>query len=101
MNRNIKNISIVALAASILVCWIGSAWAADGLIININTASVTQLMKIPGIGKKIADRIVQYREKNGPFKTKDDLLKVKGVGSKKFEKIKDLIILATTKKDLK
>ena len=77
------------------MCWIGGTWAADTLTVDINTASVTQLIKIPGIGKKTADRIVNYREKNGPFKAKEDLLKIKGIGSKKFEKIKDLITLTT------
>lgn len=56
--------------------------------ININTAQVKDLDAIPHIGRTIASRIVQYRETNGTFHTLDDLLKVKGIGEKKFNKIK-------------
>jgi competence protein ComEA len=96
MNTAIKKIGVMALVLTVLTCWIGIAIAADGLV-NINTATVKQLKAIPGIGKKTAERIVQYREKNGPFKTKKDIQKVKGIGLKKFEKFKDLITLTDKK----
>lgn len=60
-------------------------------LLNINTATVEQLQQLPGIGEKIAERIVKYREKNGPFSKVEDLLNVKGIGEKKLEKIKPLI----------
>lgn len=59
--------------------------------ININTASKQQLMRLPGIGSVLAQRIIEYREKNGPFKAIEELLNVKGIGPKIFEKIKDRI----------
>jgi comEA protein len=59
--------------------------------ININTASKNRLIKLPRIGPKIADRIIQYREANGRFKTIEDIKKVKGIGNKTFEKLSPYI----------
>jgi competence protein ComEA len=59
--------------------------------VNINKASKAELAKLPGIGDKIAEEIIKYREKNGPFKTIQDIKKVSGVGDKKFEAIKNMI----------
>ncbi len=59
--------------------------------ININYASEKELEDLPGIGPSLAKRIVEYREKNGPFKSLKDLEKVKGIGEKKINQIKDLI----------
>lgn len=61
---------------------------AVGEKINVNMATLEQLDKIPGVGPKTADAIIQYRTKNGMFKSYDDLLKVKGIGTKNIEKIK-------------
>ena len=60
-------------------------------IININTASESELEQLPGIGPSISSRIVEYRNKNGKFKSIEDIKNVTGVGDSKFEKIKDLI----------
>ncbi len=59
--------------------------------VNVNIASAEELEKLPGIGPKTAGAIVSYRKKHGRFERKEDLLEVKGIGKKKFEKIKDLI----------
>jgi competence protein ComEA len=59
--------------------------------ININTASADELTTLPGIGPSYAQRIVEHREKNGPFKRVEDLLNVRGIGDKTFERIKDRI----------
>lgn len=61
--------------------------------ININTASTSELDTLPGIGPTIAQRIVDYRKTNGPFKRIEDLKNVAGIGDKSFEQIKDLIII--------
>jgi len=63
----------------------------EAVKININTASVEQLAELPGVGESTAIKIVDYREQNGGFKTIDDLLNVKGVGERKYEKMKNLI----------
>ena len=59
--------------------------------LNLNTATAKELQVLPGIGPKIAERIVKYREKNGPFSSVDDLTKVKGIGQKKLEKIRPFL----------
>ena len=65
----------------------------DYSLININSLEIDQLNRLPGVGDKIAARIVDYRKRHGPFRAKEELMQVKGIGEKKFEKIKDLIIL--------
>lgn len=59
--------------------------------ININTATAEQLTMLPGIGMTYAKRIVEYREKYGPFLFTKDITKVRGVGKTKYEAIKDYI----------
>lgn len=57
-----------------------------GKPININTASAEQLQELNGIGPSLSKKIVDYRKKNGPFKTPQDLMKVPGIGEKTLEK---------------
>lgn len=61
--------------------------------VSINTAPVEVLVDVPGIGPATAEAIVLYRSEIGQFQTLEDLLNVKGIGPKKFEKLKDLICL--------
>lgn len=61
--------------------------------VNINNAGIDELIKLPGIGLKTAEAIVQYRNKYGKFNSIEDLLKVKGIGISKLETIKDKIIV--------
>jgi competence protein ComEA len=67
--------------------------------ININTASAAELEALPGIGAKTAARIVEYRQKNGPFKKLEELMNVRGVGEKNFLKLKPQITIAPAKAD--
>lgn len=66
-------------------------------VININTASVAALEALPGIGAKTAARIVEYRQKNGPFRKIEELMNVRGVGEKGFLKLKTQITVAGQK----
>ena len=61
--------------------------------VNINQAGVDELTKIPGVGKATAQRIIDYRTKNGPFTELEDLMKIKGIGKAKFEKLAPRITL--------
>ncbi len=59
--------------------------------VNLNTATVAQLEALPGVGPATAARIVEDRERNGPFRRVEDLMRVSGIGRKRFEALKDLI----------
>lgn len=61
--------------------------------ININSADLNLLDKLPGIGIKTAEKIIKFREEKGSFKKIDDITKVSGIGKKKFEKLKNYIFV--------
>jgi competence protein ComEA len=61
--------------------------------VNINTAGVEQLVKLPGIGKKKAQAIVDYRQAQGEFTSVSDLMQVKGIGKKLVAKLEDKVSL--------
>jgi competence protein ComEA len=62
--------------------------------INLNTATIEQLETLPGIGRKTAELIMEYRTKSGGFKRIEDLMNVKGIGEKSFLKLKPLVTTA-------
>lgn len=69
-------------------------WAADGdqaRKIDLNLATVKELESLPGIGPVTAERIAAFRKKNGPFKRIEDLMNVRGIGEKRFLKVRDRI----------
>lgn len=59
--------------------------------ININTASAKELETLPGIGKGLAERIIEQREKHGPFRRPEHLIIVRGISDKRFRALRDLI----------
>jgi competence protein ComEA len=88
-------LSVFALAACLSVQALAQA-AAPGpkppaakpsTIVNLNTATVAELEALPGIGAKVASRIVEYRTKKGPFRKIEELMNVHGVGEKSFLKV--------------
>ena len=65
--------------------------------LNLNAATVAQLEALPGIGRATAERIVEYRQKNGSFKKAEDLMNVRGIGEKNFLKLKPLVTVAAAR----
>jgi competence protein ComEA len=67
--------------------------AAPAQSVNVNTATVAQFEALSGIGPSMAQRIVTYREKNGPFKKLEDLMNIQGIGEKSFLKLRPLLTI--------
>lgn len=67
--------------------------------VNLNTASAAQLDALPGVGKAMADRIIEYRQKSGGFKKIEDLMNVRGIGEKNFLKLKPYITVTPARGD--
>lgn len=91
---NYGKVVVAALMAVLIgmVCII-SVNADDAKQININTASAEELTQLKGVGASYAARIIEFREKNGPFKKPEDLTLVPRIGQKTFEKNKDVILV--------
>ncbi len=69
----------------------GTAPAGPAPLVDLNTASATDLEALPGIGPTTAEAIVDHRERNGPFRAVDDLLDVRGIGDAKLEQLRDRV----------
>lgn len=65
----------------------------NSVLISINSASIDTLISLPGIGISTATKIVEYRQKYGSFNSLEELMNVSGIGTKKYEKLKELITL--------
>ena len=94
MNHSSPKVLALGLAAAIAVFSLASAYAqspAPKAKVNINTASVSELETLPRVGPKVAQRIIDFRTKNGGFKKIEEIMKVQGIGEKVYEDIKDLI----------
>jgi competence protein ComEA len=89
--RRLKNTLSLLVVVLFVISMVSVALAEEGGKININTASVEELIKLNRIGPKYAERIVQYRETNGPFVNVEDIVMVKGIGPKTLEANKDVI----------
>ena len=92
---------VIAVLVALLVGWLSviNLNAGETEKININTASAEELTQLKGIGPSHAAKIIEFREKNGPFKLPEDLVQVPGVGQKTFEKNKDLISVEESKQN--
>ena len=94
---NCKLVIPVFVAVFVGLVSILNVTAGDNGKVNINTASVEELTQLKGIGPNHAAKIIEFREKNGPFKIPEDIMQVPGIGQKTFENNKDLIIVEAPK----
>ena len=90
MKRRTSKMILVLIAIVLLT---GPVLLMAGEKINLNNAELEKLITIKGIGQALAQRIIDYREKNGSFEKIEDIMKVKGISQKKFESIKDAIVV--------
>jgi comEA protein len=65
--------------------------------LNLNTATLAQLETLPGVGPSLAGRIIEYRQKNGPFKKVEELMNIRGIGEKNFLRLKPLVTVTPPK----
>lgn len=66
---------------------------APGGKVNLNLATVAELDGLPGVGPVLAERIIEYREKNGGFRAVEELRKVDGIGATRYERLKELVTI--------
>lgn len=92
-------LSAVPAGASAIQAKPAEPKAAPAPIVNINTAPVEQLERLPGVGARTAARIVEYRQKNGGFKKVEELMNVRGIGEKTFLRMKSQLTVAAAKAD--
>jgi competence protein ComEA len=84
-----------ALAASSNLA-LAAGKPAPGAKVNVNTASVQQLAELPGVGEKLAARIVEYRQKAGAFKSVHEMVNVRGIGEKSLTRIEAYLTTGDT-----
>lgn len=84
---------LTIVTVALMMSWVVPALAEDLQKVNLNTATLEELMTLDGIGQKVAERILDFREKNGPFQKPEDLMMVKGVGEKIFEVNRSRIVI--------
>jgi competence protein ComEA len=83
-----------ALAAQTAPARTDAKAAKPAVVVNLNTATQADLETLPGVGAKMAARIIEYRQKKGPFKKIEELMNVQGIGEKNFLKLKPQLTLS-------
>lgn len=94
--KKLNRIAALALAVTLAsLTFAGGLLAAGKPLpagkVNINTASAEQLESLPGVGPKLAARIVEHRQKSGAFKNAEELINVRGIGEKSFAKLQPYV----------
>lgn len=92
MNRNRRLIHSVILAGLVLAAL--PTFAAEARRVNINTADAAQLALLPRVGPSVAQKILDFRKENGPFKSAEDLMLVQGIGEKTFQLLKPYLAVS-------
>ena len=93
MTKHLHRATAVAVALAFAFAALPAA-AAGAQSVNVNTATVEQLQLLPNVGPAVAQRIVEHREKNGQFKAAEDLMLVRGIGEKSFEKLRPYVAIS-------
>lgn len=99
-NTLVRRALALGFALLVAVASAGPAFAAKPAPagkVNINGASADQLETLPGVGPKLAARIVEYRQKSGGFKSVQEVMNVQGIGEKNFEKLQPYLALGEAK----
>lgn len=89
-------VAAITLAMSAGIASAAQKSQAPAAKVNINSASVEQLTELPGVGAKLAARIVEHRQKQGPFKSTQELMNVKGIGEKNLQKLQPYLSVGDT-----
>lgn len=90
----LHRIAALALAVALSLASAGVAVAAEPKV-DINKATVAELTALPGVGDALAQRIVDYRDEQGPFTAPEQLMNVRGIGEKSFEKLRDQVTVGS------
>jgi len=91
--RLLSSILFLGLLAASLPSQVTAAEVKQRMV-NVNTADATKLSLLPRVGPAVAERILDYRKENGPFKSAEDLMQVRGIGEKTFALIKPYVALS-------
>lgn len=91
--RNARLLAVLFVALAMVIGIGVATYAEDGGKVDINKASKEELMQLEGIGDSYAQRIIEFRDTNGPFEKLEDLMNVKGIGPATIEKNKGRIII--------
>lgn len=95
MKQAHRSITVTVLVLTLLLSALpGLAAEAPGKKVNINSADASQLALLPRVGPSVAQRILEYRKQNGPFKKAEDLMLVQGIGEKTFQLLKPYVATA-------
>ncbi|HEV2385676.1 MAG TPA: helix-hairpin-helix domain-containing protein [Candidatus Acidoferrales bacterium] len=99
-----RKLLIASAAAALALMAAGTAWAAakkkrpPPRPIDLNHATIEQLEELPGVGPVTAQRIVEFRQKSGPFKSVDDLLAIHGISRGRLEKMRPYVVIRPSEK---
>ena len=93
MRKYLNGVLITVLVICLFT--VGSAVSQGNEKVDINLGDSAALQELPGIGPAMALRIIEYREKNGPFERIEDLMEVNGIGEKRFLNLQDLIVVSS------
>ncbi len=97
----VLSIAIGSMAAAASAQETPAKVAASSTLVNLNVATPEQLETLPGIGPRAAQRIVEFRAKNGGFKKVEDLMKIQGIGERSFLRLRPLVTVGSVKGDAK